>query len=247
MSGLIYDPDNNAGPMNIVAFGSGSCSTIEKILERQHILEQIPGEEGFRIAAIVTDRPDSAVHKISQRESIPLVYNNLDTFMEKQGMDPTDWKERHDPNMRTAFDHTTKDLLLQCAENNSFRIDLIALAGYMLILKDPMLDHFSGKIINSHPADLSILDDDGKRRYTGANAVLDAIVAGEETTRTCIHLARQDVDAGEIIVTSRPLVIDRSSLHLVDKACKYDMCPETMKLVLDYDHYIRGSTKMKRN
>ncbi|MFH1669469.1 MAG: hypothetical protein ABIA62_06090, partial [Candidatus Woesearchaeota archaeon] len=47
--------------------------------------------------------------------------------------------------------------------------------------------------------------------------------------------------------TSRPLVIDRSSLHLVDKACKYDMCPETMKLVLDYDHYIRGSTKMKRN
>ncbi|MFH1063637.1 MAG: formyltransferase family protein, partial [Candidatus Woesearchaeota archaeon] len=247
MSELIYDPNKNAGPMYVVAFGSGSCSTIEKMLEHQHVLDQIPGEEGFKVAAIVTDQHDSQAHIISDREGIPLVYNNLDKFMEEQGMDPKDNKERRDSQMRAAFDNATKDMLLQCAEKNRFRIDMIALAGYMLRIYDPIVEQFSGKIINSHPADLSILDNDGRRKYTGANTVLDAILAGEPETRTSIHIVRKEVDAGEILVTSRPLVIDRSSLHLVDKACKYDMCPETMKLVLDYDHYIRGSTKMKRN
>ncbi len=238
MSELIYDPNKNAGPMNVVAFGSGSCSTIEKMLEYQHILDQIPGEDGFRITALVTNSKRSRAHEISRREGIPLIYNNLWSFVREQGLDPKVKANRDLPEIRTAFDENTKDLLLQAAEQNKFSIDLVALAGYMLIVQKPLLDHFSGRMINSHPADLSILNPDGTPKYTGDDAVFDAIIAEEEVTRTSIHIARKKVDQGEILVLSRPLKVDTDGMSELYRTCKY-VDKHTQELFLQQDYTAR--------
>ena len=56
----------------------------------------------------------------------------------------------------------------------AFDIDVIALGGYMSYLTlEPC--------INVHPADLSILDSKGKRKYVGDNAVVDAMVAARNS------------------------------------------------------------------
>ncbi len=218
--------------MNIVAFGSGSCTTIEAILQYQ----KTRGDCGFKIAALVTDNAGSKSHEIAAREGIPLVHNDLKQFMQEKGLDFERKKDRHDLEMRIAFDKRTKERLLECAGQNKFRIDLICLAGYMLKLQPPITDSFAEKIINSHPANLTIADQEGKRKYTGADAVFDTILAGETETHTSIHIARKEIDAGEILVTSRPLPIDQKSVETI-KGLSKNVEPDYRQelLLRDYD------------
>ncbi|MBW2972409.1 hypothetical protein KY359_05210 [Candidatus Woesearchaeota archaeon] len=221
MAGLIYDPrrqDNR--PMDVVAFGSGSCTTIEAIIEHQKLCERIYKVPIFRIAALVTDNGKSKAHRIAAREKIPLVHNDFEGFMREYGLDPSRKEHRKDVKMRIQFDERTMDLLRRASESNGFRTDLVALAGYMLKLHSPMINGFAGRMINSHPANLSICDSEGRRRYRGDNAVYDAIAAGETETYTSIHVVRGKVDAGEILVMSAPLKVDQAGMNLVSKVVR---------------------------
>lgn len=83
------------------------------------------------------------------------------------------------------------------------RADIILLSGFMLIITLPLLGAYH--ILNVHPSGLHILDENGKRKYTGANAVTDAISAGETQTFSTIHLLNEEVDGGPIITISDPL------------------------------------------
>ena len=84
---------------------------------------------------------------------------------------------------------------------NAFEIDVIALGGYMSYIT-------LGRCVNVHPADLSILAPDGKRRYVGDNAVLDAIAAGETTLRSSTLWTDQGVDTGPLLMVSDPLQVE---------------------------------------
>ena len=62
--------------------------------------------------------------------------------------------------------------------------------------------------VNVHPANLSILNADGERKYTGDDAVRDALLAGEEYIRSSTHIIEEIVDAGRILMISSPLKVD---------------------------------------
>jgi phosphoribosylglycinamide formyltransferase-1 len=87
-----------------------------------------------------------------------------------------------------------------------YDVDLIALGGYMSILTRPILERYDGRIVNVHPADLSITED-GRRKYTGLNAVRDAILSGERWLYSTTHIVRERVDYGEILVRSKPVEV----------------------------------------
>jgi len=78
---------------------------------------------------------------------------------------------------------------------------VIALGGYMSFIT-------LGRCINVHPADLSILTPDGRRRYTGDHAVLDAISAGEKALRSSTLWTDQGVDTGPLLMVSRPVMVE---------------------------------------
>ena len=61
--------------------------------------------------------------------------------------------------------------------------------------------------VNVHPADLSILTEDNKRKYTGDNAVFDAILAGEKSLRSSTLWTDQGVDTGPLLMISKPLKV----------------------------------------
>ncbi len=71
----------------------------------------------------------------------------------------------------------------------------------MYLISDPLLSLFPGRILNVHPAFLSILTPDGKRKYTGLNVVARAMEAGDPTGST-VHIVTREPDMGPIVAES---------------------------------------------
>ncbi|MBI4173212.1 MAG: hypothetical protein HY519_00660, partial [Candidatus Aenigmarchaeota archaeon] len=138
---------------------------------------------------------------IAQAHGIPLIYNDRKGFLGGNAAMAT--------GQRLAdYDQLNLKSIRALEQEKGFQTDLICLAGYWAILRKPLLDAFAGRIINSHPADLTALDNAGKRKYAnvyGWHAAMAAIGNGEQHTKTCIILATREVDEGPILVTSQPL------------------------------------------
>jgi folate-dependent phosphoribosylglycinamide formyltransferase PurN len=61
--------------------------------------------------------------------------------------------------------------------------------------------------VNVHPADLSVCDQQGRRRFTGDDAVHDAIAAGRTELRSSTLWIDQGVDTGPLLMVSDPLPV----------------------------------------
>ena len=70
-------------------------------------------------------------------------------------------------------------------------VELVVLAGFMRIVKQPLLNAFPRKIINIHPSLLP--------KFPGLEAWKQALAAGEKVTGCTVHYVDAAVDAGEIL------------------------------------------------
>ena len=86
--------------------------------------------------------------------------------------------------------------------------DLVVLSGLMRLLPQPLVDEWSPRIINTHPAYLP--------EFPGAHAVRDAIAAGTVQTGASVIVVDDGVDTGPIVAQERVPVLpgdDEHSLH----------------------------------
>lgn len=173
--------------MNIVAFGSGSGTNLEAVLRDQKKWRDPP----FRVAALFSDRSCRFL-EIGKELGIPTIHHSFTSFFSRYGC-----TNMRDPELRGAYEEEAIELL----DALDFPVDLILLAGYMRLLYPPLLHRYSERIINVHPADLTAIDAEGKRRYTGANAVYDALTSGASQTRSTVHLVTDEVDGGPILIS----------------------------------------------
>jgi len=192
----LFDPKKMRRPMRVAAFMSGSGTNIIKLMEREKSLRKAGGSSPFQVIFIFSDRSDGSCQgeKIACHNGIPYFSYDIRTFHRLRGL-----KRRVDiPEglaARRAFDRLAKRL------TEAFEIDVIALGGYMSYIT---LD----RCVNVHPADLSILAPDGKRRYVGDHAVLDAISNGETLLRSSTLWTDQGVDTGPLLMVSDPLQVE---------------------------------------
>jgi phosphoribosylglycinamide formyltransferase 1 len=87
-------------------------------------------------------------------------------------------------------------------------VDLVALAGFMRVLKSPMLEAFPRRIINIHPSLLP--------KFPGLEAWKQALAAGEKLTGCTVHYVDEKIDHGDIIAQREvPILPDDTpeSLH----------------------------------
>lgn len=180
---LLYTPSKEK-VLNVVVFGSGSGTNLRALLEAQKQSKQ------FKIQAVVCDR-NCKCCEIARSEKIPLVYISFLKFLRDRG------EEKANLSLRMQYEEE----IIAALERLGTSIDLIFLAGYMRIITSTLLNSFPNKILNVHPADLSITDAKGNREYVGANAVYEALVAGEQETRSCVIIVDSGVDTGPIIAT----------------------------------------------
>jgi formyltetrahydrofolate-dependent phosphoribosylglycinamide formyltransferase len=89
-----------------------------------------------------------------------------------------------------------------------WRVDLIVLAGYMRIIKNP--DSFPAPMINVHPSLLP--------KYKGLNVVEAAMEAGDEVTGCTVHYVNEELDGGEIILQREVPILPEDTVESLTKA-----------------------------
>ena len=192
----LFDPKKLGRPMRVAAFMSGSGSNIVRLIELEKNLRSKNGHTSFEVIFIFSDRSDGSCQgeKIACDNAIPYFSYDIRSFHGLKGL-----KRRVDVpeglSARKEFDGVAQRL------TKVFEIDVIALGGYMSYIT------LSG-CVNVHPADLSILAPDGKRKYVGDRAVLDAIAAGETELRSSTLWTDQGVDTGPLLMVSEPIEVD---------------------------------------
>ena len=102
--------------------------------------------------------------------------------------------------------HKDEDQMIKLFE--TWRVDLIVLAGYMRIIKNP--DAFPCPIINVHPSLLP--------KYKGLNVVEQAMEAGEEVTGCTVHYVNEELDGGEIIMQAEVPILPEDTVESLTKA-----------------------------
>jgi folate-dependent phosphoribosylglycinamide formyltransferase PurN len=186
--------------MRVACFVSGSGTNAKKIIDRS-----LKDDSAYQVVLIFTDVKDDRVRKsgkkicnaldIARGYGLDYECEDIRDFYKKKGR-----KSRRDLSFRPEYDKRV------VCKISPYNIDLIALAGYMSIVTKPLLDAYNGRILNVHPADLSIMKDK-ERKYVGIHVVGDAILGGENELRSSTHIVREKVDHGEILVISEPLSV----------------------------------------
>ena len=90
----------------------------------------------------------------------------------------------------------------------AWHVDLIILAGYMKVIKNPSA--FPCPIINVHPSLLP--------KYKGLNVVERAMEAGEEKTGCTVHYVNEELDGGEIIMQASVDIMPYDTVKTLTKA-----------------------------
>ncbi|MGA1823055.1 MAG: phosphoribosylglycinamide formyltransferase [bacterium] len=180
--------DSKGSKMRVAGFMSGSGTNLRTIIE---FGKKYPS---FEVVVIFSDTYNSNAPLIGREYNIPVVIRDIRSFYASKG------KPIHDMETRAEFDEKTIEAI------SPYNVSVIAYAGYMSIASDRLVKRFTG--INIHPADLSIMRGE-KRKYTGANAVRDAIVAGEKYIASTCHLLDSAVDEGPIFMISAPIEVER--------------------------------------
>lgn len=206
--------DTNKGIMHVAGFMSGKGTTLRKVIEFQRDMEDKFGSAPYKVALIFTNRQESNAENIAEDWKIPYVSLDVKNFCLERG--------KRYPKLHEEYFSEVKKIV------DDFQIDLIALCGFDLIVYEPLLSSFL--IINSHPADLSIMEGK-KRKYTGligAKEVLRQIIGGENKLRTTTHIVTKDVDGGPILMRSKPVKVN------LIKAAKILGGVDSNKITLDY-------------
>ena len=101
--------------------------------------------------------------------------------------------------------HKNEEQMVQLFE--AWRTDLIVLAGYMRVLKDP--EAFHCPIINVHPSLLP--------KFKGLNAVQQALESGDEVSGCTVHYVTEELDSGEIIYQSEVPIFEDDTVDSLTK------------------------------
>lgn len=178
----LYEPISKK--MRVAGFLSGSGSVIENVIEKS---------DNYEIVVLFSDNCNSSVSNLGSKYDIPVVIRDLNGFCKKHNV------SKYNLKARIAFDIETLKVL-KC-----FDISLIAYAGYMSLVTDPLVNSYLG--INIHPADLSITNKNGRRKYVGVHAVRDAILNHERFIKSTTHILTNVMDGGPILMMSENVEI----------------------------------------
>ncbi len=83
-----------------------------------------------------------------------------------------------------------------CHQMQDSGIDLIVLAGFLAIVREPLLGTFSGRIVNIHP---SLLPKHGGRGMWGAHVHEAVLASGDTESGITIHRVSAAIDGGSIV------------------------------------------------
>ncbi len=166
-----------------------------------------------KIVVVVSNKSDAYGLTRAKRKKIPRVVMDLKEFIQ-QGKS------------RMEYDEILGKLL-----KNEYKVDLVVLAGWMLILSSNFIKYFPMKTINLHPSllpdsnsDYIYLSDGMKiRAIRGSHtndAVQFALDQGYPVTGSTVHFITDKVDEGPVIFRSEVKIMGDDTVESLYKRMK---------------------------
>lgn len=107
-------------------------------------------------------------------------------------------------------------------------VEYVIMAGYMRMVRAPLLAAYPNRVVNLHPALLP--------SFKGAHAIQDAYDYGVKVTGVTVHFANEDYDCGPIIA-QRALVVEEGwtveELEEHTHAIEHELYPDTIQLLAE--------------
>jgi len=131
-----------------------------------------------------------------------------------------------EPKFRTRLSTDVETALVQQLKDAG--VELLVLAGYMRLLKSPLLEAFPRRIINIHPSLLPA--------FPGLEAWKQALEAGVPTAGCTVHFVDGGMDTGEILAQSEVPVLARdtaASLHARIQVAEHELYPRVLARFAD--------------
>jgi len=174
--------------------GSGKGSNCRAILEsiRSGVL---PAEA----RVVISDVFDAPILEIAREFNVPNAY-----------LPPGQFRTRLEPNTEAELVRILRDA----------EVELVVLAGFMRVLKSPMLQAFPRRIINIHPSLLP--------KFPGLEAWGQALHAGETVTGCTVHYVDEEIDHGDIIAQREVAILPNDStesLHSRIQVAEHELYP----------------------
>ena len=185
----------------VAVLGSGKGSNFVAIQEAI-----VAGRLAAEIAVVISDLPNAPILARAEAFGLPTAT-----------LPPSPFKTKLGPEGETAL---LKLLRAHTAE-------WVVLAGYMRVVKEPLLAAFPNRIINIHP---SLLPE-----FKGLRAWEQALNAGVAETGCTVHFVNADIDAGEIIAQQRVEVLPgdtAATLHARIQVAEHELYPSALAKVL---------------
>ncbi len=188
------------GKIKLGVLGSGSGSNMQAILDAIQ-----DGSLNAEIVLVLSDNPDAYILERAKNAGIAA------EVIDCQGYE-------------TRFPDVSQR---EVAEKlKSLGVDLVCLAGFMRLVKQPLLDIFPDRIINIHP---SLLPE-----FPGLMAWKQAVDAGAEESGCTVHYVDAGMDTGPIILQAKvPVLPDDTaeSLHARIQEQEHGLYPAAIKQV----------------
>ena len=154
-------------PLRLGVLGSGKGSNFRAIME-----QIVDGRLDAEVRIVISDVENAGILSFARDFHIPALY-----------VRPGRFRTRLEPEVE-------EDIVRLLLEAD---VELVVLAGFMRIVKQPLLSAFPRKIINVHPSLLP--------KFPGVEAWKQALEAGEKVTGCTVHYVDAAIDAGEILGT----------------------------------------------
>jgi phosphoribosylglycinamide formyltransferase-1 len=181
-------------PVGLGILGSGKGSNCRAILESIRS-GALPAEA----RVVISDVLAAPILEIAREFTVPNAY-----------LPPGQFRTRLEPNVEAELAQMLRDA----------EVELVVLAGFMRVLKLPMLRAFPRRIINIHPSLLP--------KFPGLEAWKQALNAGETVTGCTVHYVDDKIDHGDIIAQRVVPILPNDSaesLHARIQVAEHELYP----------------------
>ena len=188
--------------LSIAVLGSGKGSNAQSIFDAIQA-----GRLTARIVCVISDVQDAQILSRARQNGIPAYPVDCAPF-------------------KTKLDGTSEQKVIEILKRHG--ADVLALAGFMRMVKCGLLRAFPGKIVNIHPALLPA--------FPGLHAWQQALDYGAKVSGCTVHFVDEGMDTGPIILQKAVSILDGDtpeSLHARIQEQEHIAYPQALQWIAE--------------
>ena len=186
--------------LQLGVLGSGKGSNLDSIARAIS-----SGDLLADVRLVVSDSPSAGILDVAKKWGLPSITVPSSRF-----------KTRLEPEIEEELARSLK----------AAGVQIVVLAGYMRMLKAPMLDAFPRAIVNIHPSLLPA--------FPGMDAWRHALLAGAKVTGCTVHWVDSGMDTGRVIAQREVAVLDSDTpetLHARIQQAEHQLYPQVLNSI----------------